>query len=294
MMPNVTSDDSEDKTVLSDDPITHSNCSDSESDDECTSLTYQEYKCLDIQKMSDDEKSILCGQFTAEYRDITNRFSRLNRKIRKSLKSRNITPQQLAEVLMEVSAFSLLNCKQKTVSLLEEQFEEIDEAENIRAVFKILCPYGSFFDCHVLKRIVHSELCLESDRNLLKEYLSKLTEYCQRSIFKCPRYSKQGDNQVFQSLVMKVDDSMLTVYNLKALDAFRNRLAAVLKLENHTLPIRSVESGCLLLVFQIPRFVEGHIFPLSCKQKRDLKDNGVKCLKNGEGQVYFDADQEVS
>ena len=121
-------------------------------------------------------------------------------------------------------------------------------------------------------------------------------DYCQRSIFECPwprnPCSAQEDDQVF--LVMKVDNTVLTYYSMEALNIFRNNLAAALKLESHTLCIRSVETGCLLLVFQMPRFVEGHIFPLSCKQKHDLKEKGVKFLKNGEGRIYFDADQQVS
>ena len=285
--PNITSEHSNPRLT------THS---DSESDDEDNKLPkHLEYKCLDIQKMSDDEKSFFCGQLTADYRNITSKFSRLNCKIRKSLTSRNITPQQLADVLMEVSAFSLLNTKKgEKLALFDDRLNEIEAADNVQAVFKIIRPYGSFFDCHILKHIVKSEVCVENDRALLKEYLSELMEYCQRSIFKCPHYLNQGNNQKFRSLVMKVDDSMLTRYTMKALGAFRNDLAAVLKLEGHTLPVCSVETGCLLLVLQIPISVEGHVFPLSCRQKLELKCKGIKFLKNGEGQMHFDANQEVS
>ena len=165
MIPDISS---EDENGLSDDLSSHSD----DDHDEDTIPTHLEYKSLN-ESMTEAEKSDLCAKLTVEYRKITSKFSRLNCKIRSSLKDRKITPQQLAVVLMEMSAFSLLNnnVMPKPLPLLEERFKEIEAAKNVEAVFTILCPYGSFFDCHILKHIVHSKLCTAKDRKLLKKIL---------------------------------------------------------------------------------------------------------------------------
>ena len=42
--------------------------------------------------------------------------------------------------------------------------------------------------------------------------------------------------------------------------------------------------GCLLLIFQVPSFVQEEIFPLSSEQERDLAAEGVIRLSSGDYQ----------
>ena len=70
---------------------------------------------------------------------------------------------------------------------------------------------------------------------------------------------------------MKTDHDVSESFTVKALDAFRDKLATGLNLKGHTLHILSVKDGCLQLTFQIPTFVRNAIFPLSPETKRQLE-----------------------
>ena len=220
--------------------------------------------------LSENDKSILRGRLTNDYKYIIREYSKLNRGIRKSLRDRSITPKQLAEVLLELDAFPL-HRRDKRKPLLAECLDDIENAKDIADVFKILRPYRSFFDCHVIECIVDSELCTDEDKQNLSKYLEKLDEYCQRSIHECPHFATPDDDPMLKRLVVKVDDDISKSFTIKAFDAFRVELATKFNLKPHTLHLCSVEEGCLQLTFQIPTFVKNEIFPLSEEQKHQLE-----------------------
>ena len=120
---------------------------------------------------------------------------------------------------MELNAFSLYECY-KSRPLLAECLEGIRNAKDIADVFVILFPYGSFFDCYVIKHIVNSQLCTDMDKQNLREYLEKLNEYCQRSIYECPHFATPNDDSTLKHLVMKMDHDISKSFTIKALDAF--------------------------------------------------------------------------
>lgn len=243
------------------------------------------YQCLDTEAMSENEKSILRGRLTNDYRRINSDYSRLNHSIRKSLRDRQITPQQLSEVLMELNAFSLRK-HDSSKPLLAECLDEIEKGEGVDNIFKILCPYGSFFDCYVIKHIVHSQLCTDDDRENLRQYLEKLSDYCKRSIYECPHFATPDQDPKFRKLVMKMDDDISKSFTIKALDALRDELATTLNLEAHTLHLCSVEEGCLQLTFQVPTFVKDELFPLSHEQKLTLEKLYIQKIECDGIQIY--------
>ena len=226
------------------------------------------YHYLDTKGLTELELNNLQGRLTNEYKHITSRYSTLYRDIHSSLSKRGVSPKQLAGVLIGLSAFAVRRSHSKK-PLLEDCLDEIEHAEDNQAVFKILHPYGSFFDCHVIKHIVNSELCTTDDKQKLQEYLSELDAYCQRNIFECPHYS--STDQKFTSLVVKVDDIVTTKFTMKALHAFCAKIAETLTINEHTLRLCSVEEGCFQLKCQIPPFIKQEIFPLSHHQEERLK-----------------------
>ena len=83
---------------------------------------------------------------------------------------------------------------------------------------------------------------------------------------------------------MKVDDVVLKSWEMKAIDAFRVKLAEACGLEGHTLRLCSVEMGCLELTFQVPPCVVDSLLPFTAEQKQRLKDLGVlKLTRSGCG-----------
>ena len=251
------------------------------------------YSCLDMRGMSESEKRHLRGKLTNDYRDINSEYSKLNRSIRKSLGDRQIVPMQLSEVLMELNAF-LVHERHKNKPILAECMDEIENAKDVHHVFKILRPYGSFFDCSVIEHIVQSPLCTHEDRKRLGKYKEKLNAYCQRSIYECPHFATPNQEPKFRNLVMKIDDDIESTFTIKALDAFCNRVAKSLNLKGHTLHLCSVKKGCLELIFQVPSFVTDIIFPLSHEQKMELEKLHIQRIECNGIQFVASRSQMVS
>ena len=238
---------------------------------------------LDLAGLEEDDRRTLCGRLTNEYKKIISSYSKLNTDIRFSLTKRNVKPSQLANVLMELSAFPL-RIRDGNKPLLEDCFEKIETAESIQAVFKILRPYGSFFDCHIIKHIVNSELCTDEDRCKLEKYLGELDGYCRRNVFECPHIASSDSK--FPKLVVKVDDIVSKSFTMKALDAFSAQIAESLKLSRHTLRVCSVEEGCLQITYQLSPFVVDEIFPLTPEQQMNLKSIHIRSLTCGQEWVF--------
>ena len=244
------------------------------------------YKFLELNKMPELEQRTLMGRLTNDYKRITASYSKLNQCVIQSLKDHSITPKQLSTVLMNLSAFHVQK-DDKTISLLADNLDNIRKADEVDDVFYILRPYGSFFDCHVIRHIVDSSLCTDEDREELQKYEKELATYCQRSVFECPHI--ENKDPMFHSFVMKVDDSVLKSSVMKAIDAFRVEVAEACGLEGHTLRLCTVEEGCLQLTFQIPPCVVDSVFPLTHEQKVALKGLGVlklTCERSWEYQLH--------
>ena len=240
------------------------------------------FKFLDVENMSEIEKNSLIGRLTNDYMRIAVHYSELNQHVIRSLKDRVVTPKQLSRVLMNFSAFRVQ--KGNVKPLLAHHLDEIRNTEDIDDVFYILRSYGSFFDCHVLRHIVKSDLCTDDDRTELQKYEKELDVYCQRSVYECPHVAN-SDSQ-FSKFVLKVDDEVLKSFELKAVNAFRVKLAEAFDLEPHTLRLCSVEDGCIQLTFQIPHFVVDSIFPITAEQEEVLRGLGVTTLMCGESWLY--------
>ena len=93
---------------------------------------------------------------------------------------------------------------------------------------------------------------------------------------------------------MKVD-AQYENYTVAEVEVFRHKLSEILRVSLlGVLRLCRVEKGCFQLTFQVPSFVQHEILPLSRKQERDLKAEGVIKLTCGEYQFTDDAAQETS
>lgn len=242
------------------------------------------YPYLNVESLTEDERHALYGRLTIQYKRISSSYAKLNQDIRTSLTTRNITPSEVANVLMELSAFPL-RVHDSSEPLLEDCLEKIEAATSIQAVFKILRPYGSFFDCHIIKHIVNSDLCTDGDRSKLKIYLTQLDDYCRRNVFECPHIASSDSS--FPKLMLKVDDIVPKSFTMKSLDAFSAEVAETLNLNRHTLRVCSAEEGCVRLTYQISKFIVEKIFPLGPMQQKTLRSKlGISKLMCGSTWMY--------
>ena len=83
---------------------------------------------------------------------------------------------------------------------------------------------------------------------MLKNYEKEFDQYSQRRLYECsPEYGSKSD----ADHIVK----------------FQYRLSTALHVAPLALRLCQVEEGCLLLLFQVPSFVELEIFPLSSEQR---------------------------
>ena len=93
---------------------------------------------------------------------------------------------------------------------------------------------------------------------------------------------------------MKVD-AQYENYTVAEIGVFRHKLSKILRVSSQgVLRFCRVEKGCFQLAFQVPLFVQHEIFPLSRKQERALKTEGVIKLTCREYQFPDYALQEKS
>lgn len=232
-----------------------------------------DYPLLVTKNLTRDEKEVLEAQLTIEYEHICDQYAELTEQIISSLSDCNITPKDLALVIMNLNAYSVLKDDSTNQPLLKECLTKVREAGSLSEAFYVLHPYGSFFDCHIISRIVNSKLCTNDDRDKLNQYTKKLDEYCKRNIFEYPCLANSDVDSDLPNckLVLKVGNIVFSSFTGSALNKFRAKLAESLGIEVHTIIVRSVEAGCVKLTFQIPRFVADTIFPLSCEVISSLK-----------------------
>lgn len=147
----------------------------------------------------------------------------------------------------------------------------------------MISDYVSFFSFHIIEHIV-LELGDTTDQQTLQKYEEQLEEYCSRNIFECPSYSTSKKGQAI--LVMKVD-SMVETYNMKHLHQLTARITKILSLYKYTLHLCSVEKGCVQLVYRLPSFAPGLIFPLSTNQEKEFAKAGFTKLECNKWKYTF-------
>lgn len=242
----------------------------------CPSLksTSSHFPLLAAKNLSESNRNMLDSHLYMQFCELSMKYASLTSSVRDSLKQQKITAAQLAEKLMDLVGFVPLR-QGNECRLLENRSPELKQAETTDEVFLILKEYHSFFNYELVKYIIE-KLGTEEDKANLEKYVEDFTEYCKRSVFECPFPSGSKTSPHFVDLVMKVDsESMIKPYTLKAVELFRMQVSKLLQVTKYTLKLCNVEEGCLLLRFQIPRFLKTVVFPLNSEQKKSLKDLGV-------------------
>ena len=135
------------------------------------------FPCVNTTGLSDEEKETLRFRLKEAYSHINFDYANFTSSLRNSLKSRNITPLELADVLMDLRGCEPLTKNSKHPGLLEHRYEELRSAEDISRAFKILSDYSSFFNYSLIAFIV-KKLGTKEDQQNLGSYEEKFAAYC--------------------------------------------------------------------------------------------------------------------
>ena len=237
-------------------------------------LSMSSFSYLNTEGLDESQKRILKGRLYREFEVITTDFGYLVYNMCDSLVKQGTTVQELVRLLMALGAFQPTLCERP---LLQECSEELEAADNIDKVFRLLIfrGYMSFFSYRIIEYIV-GKFGTQQDKEDLRNYTTKFNEYARRSIFECPAYSLARKDQA--NLVVKLEGVNLEEYSLTHLAVFESRISDIIEVTEYTLRLCTVKDGCVELTFQMPHFVKEVVFPLSDSQKAALQAEGVTRL----------------
>ena len=248
--------------------------------------TESKFPYLNTSGLSEEEREELKFRLREDFRNINRKYAKLTASLRRSLRGQNITPEDLADSLMDLRGLQpIKNTSEESVGLLQDRYSEIKSAKGVTEVFEILsADYCSFFNYEIVEFIVDL-LGTESDKKKLADYESSLEDYCKRHVFECPCYSSKSSK--LPDLVLKLDESTIGEFTLTSLRSFSNKVAQVLKVTKYALKVCGIKEGCLEITFQIPPHVKEAIFPLTSDQEVALHLLGVKKIVCDGKQFYL-------
>lgn len=266
---------------------------------ECQPKTFNMKMCLNpletdcrfpyvnTKDLSEGEREILECRLKDAFLSINREYGKFTHTLRKSLEKCNITPKELADVLMDVRGYLPLTKNSKHSSLLEDRYGELRRAEDIAGVFQILRDYTSFFNYDLIAFIVEM-LGTEEDQENLTSYQKKFAAYCKRHVFECPSYS--GKSNKLTSFTLKVDQRMTVgesgIFTADSLLQFKSKVAEVFNITRYSLKLCSVQEGCLEILFQTPSHIMEVILSHVDGKQLNLHSLGIQKMWYGDKEIF--------
>ena len=243
---------------------------------------------------SDDSESSkledLEQQLDLELQHITNRYASYVHCIRKSIKEKGITAQDLCAYLMNLRAFKPKNRK-KMPGLMSAMRDELERAKTTDKIFIILSDKcASFLNFEIFQSMIDD---YEIDKNQERlNYPQHLREYAEKHklsefIDMNPLLKKLDDNA--KKIKLKLDIELTC--SLAKLNDLRKHLANILGIRKSALRIVDIKQGCVEVTFQIPAPVAEAIFTsdkiFTSQEVNDFQELSVISLKIDEHSFEF-------
>ena len=246
----------------------------------CPKSNLDRFPFLDISKLDEDDKEDLTQQLSQEHALMTKRFANLMDETRMSIAKRGVPVQELVFRALSLGAYE---SEDNPKPLLSEDEEELKRSKTIVDAFVVLRPHMSFYNFELLKHITDSrELCSDSDRTRMDEYISKFGIFCERKVFEVSPGTFGQPTSKLKKRKRKAFAVLMTKHeaepNLGFVNAAKQRIANLLKLKPSTLHLHRIDEGSILLVFSVPNFVARKLFPLQSSTVAQLKDEGFLVL----------------
>ena len=248
-------------------------------DKEYSSPTSSDSLCPDLSRLSEAQRRQLQKkQYAADSDQMISKFQDLLDTIMNSLEEREVPVSKIVARIMGYGSFEPV-FKGSQQPILQNRFEEMKAAKTIDDVMFIVSQYSSFFNYHLIERIIKS-LGTNQDKKKFEEYEEEFKKFANCMVCQCQLGTTVvGDDQT--TFFVKLNDSFdnCTVSHLKK---FCMKFTELLQLRIDVLQLVSVKQGCLELTFQVPSFVYQAIFPLSAEQESVLIELGIIKISAGE------------
>ena len=166
----------------------------------------------------------------------------------------------------------------KPLPLLSKRMKNIRKAEDMVQLFDILSDYWSWYNYHLLEKLIQEF----GDEDELNKYIGELTTFLTKRLIESQDSFNFGTGcgKGQKLMLVKVDKAWEGIH-LEQIWEFHHNIAKILKLSPHVLYLSSVSKGCICLKFMIPDSISGYAIPLRTLQKEALVAAGVFMLKCG-------------
>ena len=238
------------------------------------------FHCLDLKSMAKEEKQQLYQKLYTESENMMYKFQDFFSSTTDSLKQRNVPVRELTRHL-ECLGQIKPTFEDSGEPVFRHQLPGLRYTKSVDNAMSVINNYCSFFNYRMLEHIIN-KLGTEQDKLNLIKYKEDFAKYGERHIFECPSevgQMNEGHTNVFVTL-----DETFENCNVSHLYAFVSKLQEVLNISDITLQLKHIAPGSVVLIFQIPLFVQKEIFPLSNTQEADLAALGVVQLSCGDYQ----------
>ena len=167
---------------------------------------------------------------------------------------------------------------EKPLPLLSKRMKTINKVEDMEQLFDILSDYWSWYNYHLLEKLIHEF----GDEDELNKYIGELTTFLKKPLVQSHDSFNFGTEcgKGLKPMLVKVDRAWEGI-RLEQIWEFHDNIAKILKLSPHVLYLSSVSKGCICLKFMIPYSISGYAIPLRTSQKKALAAAGVFMLKCG-------------
>ena len=184
-------------------------------------------------------------------------FHTLTTAVRLSLERREVSVKSLLGHLRSIEAVGpsfrplYVDHSKPLKTVVAREFHSLEE------VFVALAPYCSWFNHLIIENII--ETFCEEDEDVQRKWVAfqdKVNRYCKHRVIECPedQYGESDDeSEVRKVVVMKVDYSWATV-RIDQLFQVRNSVAKILDIKPFNLYLRTVEKGCIKMLFYTPNY----------------------------------------
>ena len=244
--------------------------------DKCPSPSQITFPIMSRDSLSKSEIDELRSQTL----DISKKFNKLVLSTVDCLQRSKTSPADVSFVLAGLDLYTPIFKGGKQL-MLQEVYDDVENAPNLRRMMAKLKPYFSFFDFHIVETIIN-ECCID-DSNMqlhLENYKVEFSEYISRRIYELPE-EISDHNTEDREVIVKLDSSF-DACDGSHLKQFQKRLAKILQVSSSgILRLRTIKPGCFELTFELPSFAADAIFPLSKTQESELEANHILRLSCG-------------
>ena len=166
--------------------------------------------------LNPDDKLDLEAKLLTDAETIGQDFALLCCKARDSFAQRGISPQDLANILLDLMVYK--PSSSSSIPLLKEKHETLMIAQSVHETFNTLRPHMSFFNYEILQFLIEGRGS-EDDKAALATYMRKFTEFCKRHVFEVPQLfngHQIESHKMKQRLHIKVTEHFKAAFLIKS------------------------------------------------------------------------------